>query len=167
MILGITGTPACGKSTFAKRLSKLLSIEYIDITDFVKKHNISEKFDEEMKSLVVDTELLNEALVEHLDKSKDYIIDGHFSHDLDIIKGCIVCNCELKELNGRLKSREYSEQKVRENLDAEIFDICYTECLENEKPAIKINCTNELSDSQIKHVYNQLTDIMKAQYMLK
>ena len=44
---------------------------------------------------------------------------------------------KLPALKKRLEARKYSEQKVRENLDAEIFDVCQQEALENgHKPIV-------------------------------
>ena len=44
---------------------------------------------------------------------------------------CIVTKCNLKELNDRLYHRGYHPEKIRENLDAEIFDVCLFEALEH------------------------------------
>ena len=43
---------------------------------------------------------------------------------------CIITKCDLKELEKRLQKRKYSKEKIRENLDAEIFDTCRVEALE-------------------------------------
>jgi broad-specificity NMP kinase len=36
----------------------------------------------------------------------------------------------LKKLKKRLEKRNYSKSKIRENLDAEIFDVCLVEAKE-------------------------------------
>ena len=56
----------------------------------------------------------------------DIIIDSHLSHYLPrkYVDLCIVTKCDIKVLKNRLKNKKYSKSKVRENLDAEIFDIC-------------------------------------------
>jgi broad-specificity NMP kinase len=41
-----------------------------------------------------------------------------------------VCKCELKKLKKRLEKRKYSQKKIRENVDSEIFDICLNEAVE-------------------------------------
>jgi adenylate kinase len=60
------------------------------------------------------------------------IIDSHLSHYLPAraADACIITKCSLKALKRRLEKRGYSEAKVRENLDAEIFDVCFSEAKE-------------------------------------
>jgi adenylate kinase len=66
-------------------------------------------------------------------KEKGLIIDSHLSHLFfpEKIDFCIVIKTKLKELEKRLKKRNYNEQKVRENLDSEIFNVCFNEAVEN------------------------------------
>jgi adenylate kinase len=60
------------------------------------------------------------------------IIDSHLSQCMPSGKVglCIVTKCSLKTLKARFEKRGYSEAKVRENLDAEIFDVCLNEAKE-------------------------------------
>ena len=150
MIIGVSGTPGCGKTTFAKKLASIYQFEYIELTKFIKKHGLADEFDEVDQSLVVDTELLNKALIDKLKDNASYVIDGHLSHDLDCVEICLICTCELSILNKRLSERNYSAAKIRENLDSEIFQICYTECLERDLPTLKIDCSESLSSDDIK-----------------
>ena len=64
---------------------------------------------------------------------KGIIIDSHLSHYLPkkYADLCIVTKCSLKTLKHRLEQKGYSKNKVRENLDAEIFDICLNEARES------------------------------------
>src|SRR3989344_6084606 len=39
---------------------------------------------------------------------------------------------DVKKLKKRLKKRKYSKEKIRTNLDCEIFDVCHIEALENK-----------------------------------
>ncbi|MDP2749902.1 MAG: AAA family ATPase [Nanoarchaeota archaeon] len=71
---------------------------------------------------------------------KGYIVDSHMSHFLssNFVNLCLVTKISIKKLFKRLTSRyagknkpdKASELKIRENLDSEILDICYTEALE-------------------------------------
>ncbi len=82
---------------------------------------------------------------------KGIIIDSHLSHYLPrrYVDLCIVTKCGLKELKKRLKKRKYSENKVRENLDAEIFDVCLNEAKENKHDVIVINTTKGINIKSI------------------
>lgn len=69
--------------------------------------------------------------LKHTDHSKksfinNIIIDGHLSHYVDA-DYCFVVKSDIKELGRRLKSRNYSAKKVRDNLESEIFDVCLEE----------------------------------------
>ncbi|MEA3514580.1 MAG: AAA family ATPase [Nanoarchaeota archaeon] len=129
----VTGTPATGKTTVAKAIAAKIKAKYIDVTAVVKRYNLSEDYDKERKCEIVDTAKLNKVLKQMLEKSdKILIIDSHMSHDLpkSHVKLCIVTKCQLRELKKRLETRGYSKEKVRENLDSEIFDICFNEAKE-------------------------------------
>jgi len=162
MILAISGTPGCGKTQTSKQLATMLSSEHIELTEFIKKHNVSESFDEETQSLVVDMDVLNTAITTQLATNKSYVIDGHFSHEIECIDGCIICTCDITELNKRLIERGYDEKKVRENLDSEIFQICYTESIENGVPTSIIECTTPVSESELERVYKELLNLIKS-----
>lgn len=134
MIIIVTGTPGTGKTTLSKKLSAILNFNYVDVNDIIDKYSLSEGFDEESNSKIIDVEKLSDKLKMIIKSStENLIIDSHLSHYIDssFIDLCIVAKCELKALKQRLESRGYSEAKVRENLDSEIFDICFVEASEN------------------------------------
>ena len=53
-----------------------------------------------------------------------------FSHKLDKIDKVIVLRCDPQVLEKRLESRNYSKNKVRENLEAEAIGVIYSEAIE-------------------------------------
>ena len=65
-------------------------------------------------------------------ETKCLVIDSHLSHYLPAryVDLCIVTKTDLKKLKKRLEKRGYSAAKVRENMDAEIFDVCLNEAKE-------------------------------------
>ena len=78
---------------------------------------------------------------------KGIIIDSHLAHYLPkrYVDLCIVAKCGLKTLKERLRRKKYSKEKVRENLDAEIFDICLNEAKETMHNIIVIDTTKGLN----------------------
>lgn len=130
----VSGCPGTGKTTIAKKISKEKKYDYIDINEVIKKNKLKEGYDKKRKSIIVDVKKLNKALINLIKNSeKTLVIDGHLSHYLpkEYVKSCIITKCDLKVLKKRLEKRKYSKAKVRENLDAEIFDTCRIEALEN------------------------------------
>ena len=83
--------------------------------------------------MIVDTKKLNKELVNVIEMGSSsvngLVIDSHLSHYLPpkYVDLCIVTKCELGGLKKRLEKRGYSDTKVKENLDAEIFNVCFEE----------------------------------------
>lgn len=132
MVIIITGTPGTGKSTLARKLAYEQERAVLHISDLLEQEGLDCEWDANNQCFLVDVIALNEVLEEHIRMDPELIIDGHLSHEVspEHVERCIVCKCDLKELKARLQEREYSESKVRENLDCEIFDVCFNEAIE-------------------------------------
>lgn len=145
MIIAVTGSPATGKTTLAKGLAEELGFEHIDLNKAIEEKGWHEGRDEKRDTFVVDETTLSRRVKSLVRPKKNYIIDSHLSHFIsqDIIDLCIVCTCELGELRRRLEKRGYAAEKVRENLDAEIFENCKLEAEENGHNIIIIDMTTE------------------------
>ncbi|HIJ10670.1 TPA: AAA family ATPase, partial [Candidatus Woesearchaeota archaeon] len=129
-LIVITGSPGTGKSTLAKKYEKKGYFR-LDLHDHYDK--ISTGFDKEKDCYDIDikkfTSLVRKVMKEH----DNVVVDSHVSHLLppSIVDECIVMVCsDLKELKKRLIKRKYSAKKIRENLDAEIFQVCLMEAKE-------------------------------------
>ncbi len=131
----VSGSPGTGKTTLAKKLSKALGFEYVDVNKIIKKENLSEGYDEINKCEIVDVKKLNKFLIELIKNSKkSLVIDSHLSHYLDkkYVGACIVTTCNINVLKERLEKRGYNSKKVRDNLDTEIFDTIVIEAKERK-----------------------------------
>ena len=156
-IITISGTPGTGKTTLAKKLSKRLNYKHIDVNEVIKKYGISEEYDGKRKCNVVDIKKLNKFLIKEINQYKKtkgingVIIDSHLSHYLpkNNIDLCIITKCGLAILKNRLKKKGYSKEKIRENLDCEIFDICLNEAKENNHKIFIVNTTKDINMKSI------------------
>lgn len=135
--LVITGTPGAGKTVLAKKLSLLLDYAYFDVNLFVKKAHIYSSYDRKRQCYVVDEAKLAGSLIKVREQTlktakNGLIFDSHLSHFLPRKHAdlCLVASCSLKALQQRLQERGYSKAKIRENLDAEIFEVCLSEARE-------------------------------------
>jgi len=147
----VTGTPGAGKTFLAKKLAKKLVLKYININNVIEEHRLSDKYDKKRKSNIVDIKKLNKALEKIIKNNRRVIIDGHLSHYLPrkYVDLCIVVKCNLKILKNRLKKRGYSKEKIRENLDSEIFDICLSEATENKHKILVVDSSKKINLEEI------------------
>ncbi len=131
-LIVIAGSPGVGKSTLAKLLTKKLGFDRLDLHNYYKR--ISSSYNRSKQSYDIDYRKLEKLVKEKLQESeKGLIIDSHISHLLPkkLVDLCIVLTCSnLKKLEKRLQKRKYSKKKIRENLDAEIFQVCLMEAKE-------------------------------------
>jgi len=70
---------------------------------------------------------------------------------------CVVTKCDLKVLKKRLEKRKYPESKVRENIDAEIFDICLMEAIEAKHNLIILDTTKTKLEELVNIVKNEIS----------
>jgi len=136
-VIIVTGTPGTGKTKVAKRIAREKGYRYLDVKKLITENNLREKYDKKRQTYDVDAKKLNIALVKKINeekarKTKGIVIDSHLSHYLSPrhVDSCIVTKTDLKKLRKRLEKRGYSKSKIRENLDAEIFDVCLNEAKE-------------------------------------
>ena len=129
-VILVSGTPCTGKTKYSKKLAKEKKYEYVDLNKIIEENKLKEKYDRKRKTWEVDVDKLNKILVKLIKNSKEnLVIDGHLSHYLDpkYVDKVVIMKCDLRKLRKRLEKRGYNGKKIRENLDAEIFDICYEE----------------------------------------
>ncbi len=134
MIIICTGTPGTGKTKVASKIAKMYKLKYVDVNKLIKKNKLYERYDRKLKTYIVDAKKLNKFLVDYIKKSsKNLILDSHLSYYLDkkYVDLCVVVRCDIKVLKKRLEKRRYSNNKIRENLDAEILDVCLVEAKDN------------------------------------
>jgi len=159
-VIAVTGTPGAGKTTIARRLAKKLGFYCLDANKLISSNQLAEGYDKKRKAKIVDTSKLNKSIIKEIKTIKNnrkilkyggIIIDSHLSHFLPrkYINFCIVAKCNIKELNKRLKKRKYSRSKIQENLQAEIFDICYNEAIRKKHKVIIVETSKSFNISYI------------------
>ena len=155
-IIAVTGTPGTGKTTISKELAKKLSADHIDLNKYVLEHNKYSTYDLSRNCPIITQKSLRNAVLSEImpnyrkTPSKWIIIDSHMSHFLPTkaISFLIIVGCsKLKTLERRLKKRKYTEQKVRENLDSEIFEICKIEAIERHPSAMYVDSSKKSAKS--------------------
>ena len=151
-VIIITGTPGTGKTSLAKMISKELKFKLVDVNKIIDQRKICEAYDQENECKIVNLQKLKKQLLKEIKESKEnLIIESHLSHHLpkDQVDLCIVTKTDLKELNLRLIDRGYSDQKIRDNLDAEIFDLCLTEAQETGHNLLIVDTTHKINREEL------------------
>ncbi len=82
---------------------------------------------------------------------KGIIIDSHLSHYLPrkYVSLCIITKCDIKELNKRLRKKKFSQSKIQENLQSEIFDVCLNEARQRKHKIIIIDTTKAFNINKL------------------
>lgn len=143
--LVVTGTPGTGKTELSKELAKKLKLKYVDVNTVIKKDKLIESYDKKRDTSVVDERKLAKALVKIIKENKNLVIDSHMSHEVPrkYVDWCIVTKCDTDVLRKRLKKKGYKEEKIQENIDAEILDICREEAERYGHKIITVNTTKK------------------------
>jgi len=153
MIIAITGTPGTGKTAVASKLRELG--EYvIDLHQYIEEKGLKERFDKKRDTYNVDADKLNRSLKDNLRSDANVFLEGHLSHflDCDII---IVIRCRPSVLYERLKKRNYAEQKISENVQAEALDVILCESADSDAHVFEIDntsCTPEESALTVRSI---------------
>jgi len=154
-VIIVSGTPGTGKTYLAKRLAKSLGFKYTDVKRVISKNKLKERYDRKRRTYVVDEKKLAKILEKMIrDSDENLVIESHMSHfvDPELVDLCIITKCELKTLEKRLKNKGYNKEKVRENLDCEIFDICLNEAKENGHKTKIVDTTKNINIAELKRI---------------
>ncbi len=136
MIVAVTGTPGTGKTSISRELGDLMDIDVIDITEFAKERGLGEQGEE----FEVDVSEMVSALEQDLEGGQDALLEGHLAHHFPA-DHCVVLRCDPQVLRKRLEERDYSREKIDENLEAEAMDLILQEAVREQESIIELDTT--------------------------
>ena len=144
MKIGVTGTPGTGKSTISSHLDGKI----VDIRDYLEENSLGEV--NEKGEIEVDLEELRENPPEG-SEDQDIVLEGHMAHFLEL-DYCIVLRCRPDVLRERLEKRDYSDEKVEENLESEKMDLILSQAVQRQKKVFEVDTTNKTVEEVVQEI---------------
>jgi len=135
--LVITGNPGVGKHTTAFELKKILDLVLIDINDLAVQHHAFLQ----TPNLEIDSRKIADIIESKLGESQRTVIVGHLAPYVlkkEWIDLTIVLRRSPYAILSTLESRNYSVEKIRENVASEILGVILydsVQCFGKEKIA--------------------------------
>lgn len=125
MMIALTGTPGTGKTSIADELQRR-GVPVIRATDTVGPYRMGA--DPER-----DTEIIDEERWVAEWNVTEGVVEGHMTHLLPADR-IVILRCRPDILQQRLVERGYPEDKIRENVEAELLDVILIETVEIHEP---------------------------------
>lgn len=139
MKFALTGTPGVGKTTCSELVR---SIKVVHLADMIDGSGAVVGEDVRRDTKEVDVDRLREEIAK---LEGDLLLEGHLSHLL-AVDVAIVLRCSPKVLAERLRSKGWSEEKVRENMEAEAVDVILIEAVEAVRTVCEIDVTSRSAE---------------------
>jgi len=164
----ITGTPGVGKTSLSILLADKLNMKFqtdkfihVNIGNIINEQKLYTDWNQEFDVPEFDDEKVLEAL-EPMIKEGGKILDFHsvdFIPD-DLIHLVVLLRCNNTILYDRLKLRNYSEKKIRENIECEIMEVTaddVKECWPQEKIVEILNEEVEQMENNIDLIIQRIS----------
>lgn len=155
MSIVITGNPGVGKHTIAKKISQKMNFSIIDTNILAKDSGIIEKQEDTND---VDTQKLANIIKQiELDEK---IVVGHLAPyvlEKNQVKIMIILRRNPYHLETVYKERNYSENKIKENIGSEILGVITHDTMEKfEEKAFQV----DVSEKNIEQVVEKVLQVI-------
>ncbi|MDF1539135.1 MAG: adenylate kinase family protein [Candidatus Thorarchaeota archaeon] len=153
----VGGTPGTGKTEVAKLLGAQLKRRVVALGDIAKSNDCTREHDSNRDTWIIDEDCLVDAIMDLLDDSKDdFIIEGHY---IDLVPSrsveqVFVLRTHPDDLKQRLTQRNYTADKVQENLESEIYGVCQLDALNSfgEAKVFEVDTTELTAESTVDEI---------------
>lgn len=127
-VIIISGTPGVGKSTISNLLESQ-GFGVIRLNELILSDGLYYGYDFSRESVIIDEDQIREKIEIEIAKFHDLVfIEGHIAEFVpkEFVQHAIVLRCNPGILRSRLQtSRNYTKDKIKENIQAEIMDECF------------------------------------------
>jgi len=154
----IAGTPGVGKTSLAKVLAGIFNAKHIDLSELTISKKLFSYYDEERESYVINENAVVDEVLKLVKSEERIIIDTHYPEILpsSIVDKVIVLRLNPLILEERLRRKNWSWKKIRENVLAEILSVVSINAIEKFGPnkVYEIDATgksiNEIAEIAVK-----------------
>ncbi|MCQ5337208.1 MAG: adenylate kinase family protein [Candidatus Methanomethylicia archaeon] len=157
----MTGTPGVGKTTITKVLAEKLGLKIIELNKFAIEVNGIMGYDAERNAQIINEKIIRKELRKILEKEDNFIIEGHWGEIVpkEFVDIVIVIRTNPLILRERLKEKGYREEKIKENIQAELLDYCLIKAIEafGEDKVFEVDNTNK----EINVIVEEIIKIIK------
>ena len=164
--LAITGNPGVGKHTSTKFLcEKLEGLKIIDINKIIIDNNAF-LLNDDLYGKEVDRKKTLKLIRDELKKGGDIVIIGHLvpyvlkSDGIDLV---VVMRRSPYEIIKTFEDREYSPEKIRENVASEILGISFYDALKTfgKSKVIEFDATGKTPQESAEEIMSLLQNKLK------
>jgi len=151
-----------GKTIVSERLAERLRAVHIDVADLIRHEGIAGGYDEKRQTLIADDEKLAKRVQQIIAKTpKTVIVDGHFAAEIvprRYVAKVFLLRCHPKQLEQRMVEKGFQGAKLRENLAAEILDVCLTDAVNavGVEKVCEVDTTGKTVDDTIREIVSIL-----------
>jgi len=136
LIIAVSGTPGTGKSVFARALARKLGARLVDLNGLIKRKKLF-KLDVDGTRIADLRGMRSEFAQIIRNSSGPIVVEGLLAHLLQTkyLTHVVALRTRPKVLEKRLRARKYSENKLRNNLEAEALSIILWEAVQEHGAA--------------------------------
>jgi adenylate kinase len=133
-VIVIAGVPGVGKTTIAGAVAERLGCPVLGVSELAVEEGALLGRDSDRDTDVVDLPLVKKIIAKMISATEGAIIvEGHFAYDVvpgDLVSHALVLRRAPWVLKEELRERGYSDEKTRENVEAELLDVTLAEAIE-------------------------------------
>jgi adenylate kinase len=133
-VIIVTGTPGAGKTALSKRLASEIGAKYLSLSQLISEYRLARRYDKRRGSRIVNVTRARSKIISMVSTGGLTIVDTHLPEGIvprEMTRRVLVLRCHPGTLKRRLVARGWKVNKIRENVLAELLDVCLITSVEH------------------------------------